>query len=188
MLIPGLGGSSFTHWQARWRERHEMCEFVNSVNWNLPDLESWLSGLDSTIRAFSTPPLLAAHSLGCALVAHWVARAHDDLTDTSPLPVRGALLVAPADVDSDVRTPPESRVFAPMPLKTFGFPTTVVASENDPYIDVARAQLFATAWGADYTNIGHHGHINADSHLGDWPQGWELLKALNCEEAQLSRA
>lgn len=130
-----------------------------------------------------------AHSLGCALVAHWVDEEHKKHGGVSDLPVCGALLVAPADVDSDDHTPPETHVFAPMPLCILPFPSIVVASDNDPYVDAERAQLFATAWGAEYVNIGLHGHINADSHLEDWPEGWELLTDLyREEEEQLSRA
>ncbi|OEJ66894.1 hypothetical protein BEN30_10875 [Magnetovibrio blakemorei] len=187
-MVPGLGGSDSGHWQTHWHDRHASCEFVQSVNWNLPERESWLAGLDLAIHACATPPLLVAHSLGCALVAHWVAQAHKRNGGVSNLPVRGALLVAPADVDSEAHTPAETHVFAPMPLSVFPFPSTVVASTNDPYVDPVRAKLFATAWGAEYTNVGPRGHINADSHLGDWQEGWDLLTDLYREDEQLSRA
>ena len=38
-----------------------------------------------------------------------------------------------------------------------------------------RAARLATHWGATLYNIGPHGHINAESGLGDWPQGRALL-------------
>ena len=47
------------------------------------------------------PVAIVAHSLGCALVAHAARRA-------PALPIRAALLVAPADVDSPAHTPPET--------------------------------------------------------------------------------
>src|SRR3546814_9647988 len=55
------------------------------------------------MAACPAPPIRVAHSLSCALVDHWVAR-HDRA-------LKGALLVAPADVDSDAHTPPETRGF-----------------------------------------------------------------------------
>lgn len=188
LLVPGLGGSGSAHWQARWCACHEGCVFVEGVNWNLPEQESWLNALDSAIHACPTPPFLVAHSLGCALVAHWVLQQLNKYDGVLKWPVRGALMVAPADVDSDVHTPPETHVFSPMPLSIFPFPTTVVASASDSYVDPQRAKLFATAWGGEYVNIGPHGHINADSHLGDWQEGWNLLTDLYREEEQLSRA
>src|SRR3546814_3489330 len=98
----------------------------------LPDFPDWLARLDAAIAACPAPPILVAHSLSCALVDHWVAR-HDRA-------LKGALLVAPADVDSDAHTPPETRGFRPMPLVTFSCPAIVVASSDDPYVDLPRSE------------------------------------------------
>jgi predicted alpha/beta hydrolase family esterase len=38
--------------------------------------------------------------------------------------------------------------------------------------------VFAEAWGAEYHVIGAKGHINADSGLGDWPEGQAWLDEL----------
>ena len=82
------------------------------------------------------------------------------------------------DVDSPDRTPPETRSFAPMPLARLPFPASVIASEDDPYVTLARAQAFAAAWGATFVDAGRKGHLNADSCLGDWPEGRRHLEAL----------
>ncbi|HEY9079301.1 alpha/beta hydrolase [Magnetovibrio sp.] len=181
LLVPGLGGSGPNHWQSRWEQTRQGCSFVRQNNWNIPDRQDWLSGLDRAVRACATPPILVAHSLGCALVAHWAA-----LHPTTP--VQAALLVAPADVDSDQHTPAEVRDFAPMPMARLPFPTSVIASTTDTYVDTHRAQVFATAWGADFINIGACGHINADSRLGDWDKGWDVLEDLIAAEDALSLA
>lgn len=97
-------------------------------------------------------------------------------------------MVAPADVDSDHHTPFEAQVFAPMPLSILPFPTTVVASTNDAYVSTQRAQEFSTAWGAQFVNIGDHAHINADSFLEDWQEGWDLLQQVTCVQSALSSA
>jgi uncharacterized protein len=117
------------------------------------------------------PVAIAAHSLGCALVAHAARRA-------PAVAIRAALLVAPADVDSPAHTPPETRAFAPMPLARLAFPATVVASRNDPYVTLERARAFAAAWGATFVDAGALGHINAASGLGDWRDGRAYLEAL----------
>jgi predicted alpha/beta hydrolase family esterase len=36
----------------------------------------------------------------------------------------------------------------------------------------------AQDWGAQWLNLGQAGHINAESSLGDWPQGHALLQTL----------
>jgi hypothetical protein len=58
------------------------------------------------------------------------------------------------------------------------FDAILVGSENDPYCCLARAQAMAQDWGARWVNLGAHGHINAESGLGDWPQGHALLQTL----------
>ena len=181
LTIPGLGGSGETHWQTIWEQTHPGCIRVRQDNWNIPSYDAWMVSLHAAIKACSKPPLLVAHSLGCALVAHWACK-HNQT------PVAGALLVAPADVDSDEHTPFEAHVFAPMPLSPLPFPSTVVCSSNDPYISPQRAQVLATAWGSDFVNIGPHGHINADSHLAGWNEGWELLQEVTGRAALSSRA
>jgi predicted alpha/beta hydrolase family esterase len=54
----------------------------------------------------------------------------------------------------------------------------VVASQDDPYVTLARARAFAGAWGAAFVDAGPRGHLNAASGLGDWPEGRRHLEAL----------
>jgi predicted alpha/beta hydrolase family esterase len=56
------------------------------------------------------------------------------------------------------------------------FASTLVASSNDQWASLARAQQFATAWGSELVNLGPAGHINADSGHGEWPAGLALLR------------
>ena len=140
-------------------------------DWDHPDLETWLAALERAVAAAGEPVAIAAHSLGCALVAHAARR-------TPRLAVRAALLVAPADVDSPAHTPPETRSFAPMPLARLPFAATVIASRNDPYVTPQRARAFAAAWGASFVDAGALGHINAACGLGDWRDGHAHLEAL----------
>jgi predicted alpha/beta hydrolase family esterase len=174
LLIPGLGNSGPTHWESVWEARHPEYRRVVQHEWDQPDRDEWVRTLDRYVRAGTAPKVLVAHSLGCALVAHW-ARGRD----TNP--VVGALLVAPSDVDSPAHMPPETRGFAPMPLERLPFRALVIASTNDPYVDLARAEAFALAWGARFENAGALGHINADSQLGAWPDGQAYLAALLVE-------
>jgi predicted alpha/beta hydrolase family esterase len=92
--------------------------------------------------------------------------------------VIGALLVAPADVDSPEHTPETIWNFSPIPLSKLPFPSIVVSSENDPYISVQRAEYFAKMWGSDFINIGQKGHINSESNLEFWEEGQSILQQL----------
>jgi predicted alpha/beta hydrolase family esterase len=170
LTVPGLGGSGPAHWQTRWEERHGDGRVVQR-DWDRPALDEWLAALTATLAGAGEPVVLAAHSLGVMLVAHAARRG---LLGS----VRAALLVAPADVDDPARTPPETRGFSPVPLARLPFPATVVASQSDPYVALDRARAFATAWGATFVDAGARGHLNAESGLGDWPDGRALLTAL----------
>jgi predicted alpha/beta hydrolase family esterase len=89
--------------------------------------------------------------------------------------VAGAFLVAPSDVEAPSYPVPVNG-FAPIPLAPLPFPSTVLASSNDPYITMARATAFAQAWGSRLVDIGEAGHVNADSGHGAWPEGERLLQ------------
>ena len=58
------------------------------------------------------------------------------------------------------------------------FASLVVASTNDPFCDDQRAQQLARDWRADFVSVGERGHVNGDSGLGDWPQGFAWLTQL----------
>lgn len=172
LLVPGLGNSGRQHWLSYW-ERALPVPRAELGDWDDPYPDAWVTQLDAEIAAAGPDVVLVAHSLGCACVVRWAAK---------PRPVRGpiraALLVAPADVDSDAHTPQEARRFGPMPMLRLPFPALVVASTNDPYADIERSEAFANAWGARFVNVGAKGHINADSALGNWPEGRALLNGL----------
>ena len=92
--------------------------------------------------------------------------------------VSAAMLVSPSDVDWVDHIEDPLRDFAPMPLGRFPFKSVVVASRDDPYVKFERARFFAGEWGAEFVDIGTKGHINADTRLGDWPEGQAILNRL----------
>jgi predicted alpha/beta hydrolase family esterase len=65
-----------------------------------------------------------------------------------------------------------------MPITPLGFPSLVIASTDDEYVSLERAQYFANRWGSEFAFICKAGHINSASNLGKWPVGFELLNKL----------
>ena len=65
-----------------------------------------------------------------------------------------------------------------MPMARLPFPSIVVASRDDPYVDFSRAETFAKAWGAELADAGKAGHINSSAGYGEWPAGEQLLTRL----------
>lgn len=172
LILPGLGGSGEKHWQSFWSRELDHTLRLEQDNWEEPELGKWLERLNEFLLKTEGPLILAAHSLSVSLVAHWAGKYHHPH-------IKGALLVAPADVDSPEHTPEVIRNFAPMPAKKLPFPSIVVASEDDPFVSVDRARYFAAQWGSEFINIGPKGHINSDSNLGIWEEGQEILQRLN---------
>ena len=171
IIIPGLNGSNKSHWQSRWENKLD-CIRLEQSNWENPQLVDWLEVLSNVIDNCNEEMILVAHSLGCALVLNWAKNFYNTK-------IIGALLVAPADVDLKEHTPNVVRNFAPMPLIKLPFKTIVVTSENDPYMKIERSMMFAKAWNSKFINVGKQGHINADSNLGEWEFGLDVLKSLN---------
>ncbi len=170
ITVPGLWNSGPDHWQSEW-ERLAPATFqrVDQRDWETPRADDWIAALDAAVTAAGPEVLLAAHSLGCALVCRWAARTRT--------PARGALLVAPSDVDAP-SYPAGPTGFDPMPLARFRLPSIVVAGDEDPYVSPARARAFAAAWGSRLVEVHGGGHLNSDSRLGAWPLGLALLREL----------
>ncbi len=169
LLIPGLWNSGVEHWQSYWERENEGFVRVEQGDWETPKRPEWVTALDAAVHGAGSDVVLVAHSLGCATVAHWSAQ--------TKYRVKGALLVAPSDVEAPLY-PPGTKGFIPMPLEGLPFPSIVAASSDDEYVTLERAQFFAAAWGSRLENIGAAGHINTASNLGSWEQGMKLLREL----------
>jgi predicted alpha/beta hydrolase family esterase len=169
LTVPGIDNSGPLHWQSVWERERPDCKRANLGSWSRPHRNSWVTALNREIRQAGRPVVLAAHSLGCLAAVWWAA------LETQPFgyPIAGALLVAPPDVDS---IGPDTRLagFGPAPKVLLPFPSVVIASANDPHIDIARAHSLAKFWGSHFVDAGEVGHLNAESALGDWTfgQGW----------------
>jgi len=167
LLLPGWQNSGPGHWQTEWERLHGDLR-VEQHDWMRPLRGDWSARLDEVVADAPGPVVLAAHSLGCILTAWWSAHtrhAHK---------VRGALLVAPGDVE---RPDLAAQIpgWAPIARQPLPFPAVLVGSRDDPYCSFERAQALAAHWSARFVDYGERGHINAESGLGDWAEGRALL-------------
>ena len=171
LIIPGLGNSGPEHWQTFFENSGSHFYRVEQREWDRPDCEDWVETIDQQIRKFDPATVvLIGHSLGCTTIAHWAAR--------NKTLIKGALLVAPSDIEQPVYTFPATG-FAPIPLLKLPFPSIVVASEDDPWVSLERAKFFASKWGSSFVNIGEAGHINVPSGYGPWEEGLTILEQFN---------
>ena len=170
LLLPGWLDSDSAHWQSRWEHLHGYRRVTQS-DWLWPKRGDWMARLEEVLLESETPTVLVGHSLGCHLVAAWAA--HSQHTAR----VRGALLVAPPDIERD-DMPPHLHPWRPIQRRPLPFATIAVTSDDDPFSVPERSALLAREWGARPVGIGAAGHINGESGLADWPVGHALLEAL----------
>lgn len=170
LLLPGWLDSGPGHWQTRWEAVHGDRR-VQQADWVWPRRGDWMARLEDELLADPRPALLAAHSLGCHLVAAWAAHSRHTAR------VAGALLVAPPDLRQP-GLPPQLHGWRPDVRQPLPFPGRLVCSEDDPFCTPQAAQALAADWGVEAVGIGARGHVNAESGLGDWPEGRELLARL----------
>lgn len=171
LIVPGLGNSGPDHWQSKWETELPDCQRVDLGNWDEPHRNTWVNQLNLAIHKAGRPVVLVAHSLGCHAVAWWNEYEQPDAEG----PVKGALLVAPPEVES-AAIDDRLSLFAPVMKCSFPFPTIVAASRDDPYIAFGRARRLARIWRSRFIDAGWLGHINAASGIGNWPFGQFLLR------------
>ncbi|MBX3654876.1 MAG: serine hydrolase family protein [Ramlibacter sp.] len=170
LILPGWQNSGPAHWQSLWEQKHGYFR-VEQHEWMKPLRGDWIARLEEVVLSRDEPVVLVAHSMGCVLTAAWAALSQNTNR------VKGALLVAPGDVErEELRDQLPS--WSPIELARLPFPSVLLGSRNDPYCALERARLFAHCWGSQFMNYGDCGHINGDSGLGSWPEGHVLLQDL----------
>ncbi len=87
--------------------------------------------------------VLVASGLGCILTAWWAAHS------PAAAKVRGALLIAPADVEAPALRE-QLPGWSPIALKPLPFPSLVVGRTPPAACSLERAQALAQAWGAPF--------------------------------------
>ena len=170
LLLPGWQNSGSAHWQSRWEALYGD-QRVEQHDWDWPRRGDWMARLDEVLLESESPALLVAHSLGCQLVASWAEHSRHTAR------VAGALLVAPPDTERE-DMPPQLHNWRPIRRSRLPFPSIAVISSDDPFCAPERSTQMAADWGSQVVVAGPRGHLNAESGLGDWPEGRELLGGL----------
>lgn len=169
LILPGYQGSGETHWQTYWEKANPNFFRVHQRDWETPIAEEWAQKLEETLQQCERPVVLVAHSIACLVVAHWASKPHT--------PIKGALLVAPPNPEEPI-FPRSAQGFETTPMTPFDFQSIVIASSNDPYASFPYSQRVAKAWGSRFLDFGKQGHLNSESNLGMWEDGYTYLVSL----------
>ncbi len=162
-IVPGLHGSGERHWQTVWQSIHPAMKRIEQERWHVPALTAWSQRVAETLANADAPAILVAHSFGCLASIH--AALYRDVS------IGGVLLVAPAE-------PAKFGHEAELAHGPLPFPSLLVASSNDPWLEPERARHWARCWGSEFVDAGALGHINAETNLGRWDTGLALLQRL----------
>ena len=167
IMVPGYTNSGPDHWQSRWQDKMKTARRVHQDDWHKPVVEDWTRNVITAIEEAQKPCVLVAHSLGSQVVVQAVQQMDGELKRK----VRGALLVAPPDVENPNIKPKHLMTFGPYPRDPLPFPSLVIASRNDPFCEQTVAEDMAACWGSLFIDARENGHINAASGHGPWPDG-----------------
>ena len=174
VIVPGVGGSEHAHWQS-WLQRQLMsCSRVEQSNWHLPILKDWVTQFVKTVSNIDAPIQIVAHSFGCLTSLAALAQ-HPEIQAK----VKNLVLVAPANPsrfgDNGFSKDSPNHYLAEFQQLKMSVPTTLLISENDPWLAFDDALALAKAWKIKPINMGAVGHINVASGFGPFPAIHDFL-------------
>jgi predicted alpha/beta hydrolase family esterase len=181
LFVPGLRDHVEDHWQTHAARSLPGSVTVEPLQREKLNCEARVAALDAALEAITGDVVLAAHSAGCLMVTHWAR--------TRSRPIRGALLVTPADLENPLpagyptMTELTANGWLPIPRWPLPFPALVVASRNDPLAGFGRVQELARDWGAQLHDAGEVGHLSPATGIGPWPDALALIGNLARETA-----
>nr|WP_295076379.1 alpha/beta hydrolase [uncultured Roseateles sp.] len=171
LIVPGLHDSGHGHWQTWLQQQFRDSRRVLQRDFSQPDLQRWADRIKTTLDAAGPGEWIAvAHSFGAlALVRH--------LADHADSPIRQVLLVAPAEPD-------KFGLAESLPHHRLPVPSSLIASQNDPWMSAASALRWASRWGSSFSNLGAVGHINTESGFGPFPLAKRWVEAAKARAAR----
>ena len=162
LILHGWGGSDAPHWQAELAgeiaKNYGTVSFPLLDNCHFPSKNRWLRQVKTILEEFK-PDTVVCHSLANTL---WFWLCEEDIT-----PVKRLFMVAPPSLDTREAT---IKTFfpAPLPGSLKAEKIEMIASDNDPYMEIDEAKAIANHYAIPLKIIENARHINADSGYGKW--------------------
>ncbi|QKM64697.1 esterase [Polynucleobacter tropicus] len=185
LIIPGFQGSESAHWQSWFQSKIENTHRVHQ-NWDEPILAHWAENIRNAIDKCNGKVWIVAHSFGClAAILAGIDRYQN---------IAGAMLVAPADperftlggIKEESELTGSESIRSLIPTHRLPFPTLVIASDNDPWMQASKVQLWSNIWHSEFINLPSAGHINTASGFGPWHAGLTLFENFQLTQSKLA--
>jgi predicted alpha/beta hydrolase family esterase len=176
LFVPGLRDHVEDHWQTHAARALPGSRTVEPLTQDRLNRAARVAALDAALNAIDGDVVIAAHSAGCLMVAHWA--------ESPTRPIKAALLATPADVERSLPSgyPTMAQLedggWLPIPRQPLPFPAIVAASHNDPLAEWERVAGMAISWGATIHDAGQVGHLNPPAGFGPWHRGLDLITSL----------
>ncbi|MEB3754385.1 RBBP9/YdeN family alpha/beta hydrolase [Acinetobacter sp. MD2(2019)] len=174
LIVPGVGGSDAEHWQSWLQTQIKQSSRVEQ-DWDRPILSEWVSNWVKAVQNIDAPIKVIAHSFGCLTSLAALAQ-HPELTSK----ISKLILVAPANPNrfdesgfAKIGQANYQHVFKTMNMTV---ESVMLISENDSWLGLDDAMVWAKCWNIPSVNLGSVGHINVASGFGPFPQ---ILPYLN---------
>ena len=169
VIVPGVGGSEAQHWQSWLQQQLVSSSRVQQKHWDRPVLNEWVAQFVKTVAAVKAPVQIIAHSFGCLTAVAALAE-HPELNAK----VKNLLLVAPANParfgESGFARHSVGNYQQYFHQLKLAVPTTLLVSENDPWLSYVDALQLAQAWQLTPINLGQVGHVNVAAGFGPFPE------------------
>jgi len=176
LIVPGLREHVPDHWQTLLAQQLARVRTVPPLEHDKLSCAARVAAIETEVQRIDGPVVIVAHSAGAIMVAHWSLRA--------TRPIHGALLAAPADLETPLppgypeRETLRAHGWLPIPRGRLPFRSIVAASTNDPLARFDRVAGLAADWGSRLEDVGAVGHLNPAGGFGEWPRAMALLEEL----------
>ena len=162
LILHGLGGSDYPHWQA-WTaseliKENYIISFPIFPSKDEPKLDIWLDFLDKEIKHFN-PDIIVCHSVANILWFHYVNKYEVAI-------IEKLMLVAPVSQQCDLK---EIDTFFPYPIckDLKAKEIIMVGSTNDPYMSSDEIIDLQSQLNIGLKILDDAGHINTNSGYGE---------------------
>lgn len=177
VIVPGFNNAGPAQWQSLLEDKFHHFVRVQQKNWLHPAREDWVQGIESTVSKITGDVVLVGHSCGAVAITQWAS-------NCDSRKVKGALLVAPADVER-TNAVTAIQVQRPLPTASLPFPSKLIYSDNDEHCTVLRSEEMGALWGCKLELVEGGSHFHTEAGYGEWPAAENWIAELAGRALQL---